>query len=1273
MENRMKVQILAGLLAIVGFSAQLTLANGTNTFNIEQFDVSTTPTGYVAYLEFSTETNQLYSILRSPDLLSNDWSVVEADVPGTGTNMIFTDLTPLSSLAWFYKASSIASPTNLVQNGGFEIPALSSGGADIDSSGDWVQVGANQVIQKNDWAAEDVGGQGVWIQGWTANLDRQFYQDLAGVPGVTYVLDAGFKFENNFESNGGALEMAIIWLNSSDVEISRETLDVNANLDASEGWKHLEIAGTAPPGTATIRAWFHWTTDGSIENGSQTSAFVDNVSLLTTTLGYTVESVDWGSFGSATCVAAAQYAGHYAVAGTDIEINTIDEAVIDTISASELETLLPGAEINALSFTSSGRQLFIAATGTSSDSVLAYNAGTGQLRTFVGGLTLASTPEKLGLAHFKGELFVGTSAGEIRRYDAALDDATGSYNGSIYFSGGDVGQPVRGIAVDIQDEMLYVASPDNLYRLNPATSALTQIASMAGIEAISYGRTYGAAGQGGLIILQDAGPERLLHRVPTADLQAGGAVSPTVYYAVDGSSKDISATACGRILTAGSTPQMLSDANDSRLDFMAWVADEFEQNVLMAKSLCWQDFGNLTGMVNNAASKDGSNRGLVGSPDAAYWVVNQLLMSDQVNGDTEAQGMVREIVKRYALLEVNSDGQWYHWYNVNTGNLHTWEYPDPETSIYSTMKGVHMAIRAKAYYPNDSEIVEAANTIIDNLRNQRDYVRDFGKFASPADDLGPLIGGHRPAPYQEIHLFSELMAATEPMCENAYLDYWRYRDNHTYDYTLPNEPIVRNDAAGFWRMYDQATIRFCRDDASWAQEFKNFYALFAGWTDDNAPEHLTAFSAGITPSGYNADSFTYHPGTVNSFGTVIGFGLQGNTVPVVGAYFAYRDGQRQAMQGSATYPGASLLTRISYDNPGWTMNNISPTDHQYAGYALGEILAPGSINSAIALNTYLEPQWSIEGNGDKTIEFSQLVRRRILATADGINWDFLGFQYSPFTVPAASSYTNFAVVGAEGELLDPASETATEQDYEVAVDFTATRYIVRAVTTSISADVRAQWFNGAAYISEQTGDPAGLIVIKPATATILRVALVESGTPVVADQLSVVLDGELETFSNAGFELGDFTDWINYNGSGMGSSVIADSRLEGSYAGALTATTGALNGAESGIYYEYDISGDPTNTHYVLEFDVLTENMQGSSLRTTLTVRNAVGGTVRTDFFDTYERANSQTMLSAGIRKRDADHQTLGFQIRFRRDDASAVTANERVLIDNLRLLKMNP
>jgi hypothetical protein len=833
------------------------------TYNFEP-----TPTGVVATVEFNTETDQLYSILRNPNLLSNGWSAVETDFPGTGTNEVFTDFTPLTSPVWFYKVTAkTAAPANILVNGDFETgteetQATRSNPFDVPP---WQRTFDNAWLNTS---PTDAGEKSIRMR-WAGT---SVYQDFSVIPDRVYLfsIDALNPTDAN---NRWTPQLQIEWYDSGSSPIgSTIILDQGNNAtDPYNTWYTLSGNAVAPAGASTCRMLFTLINTG----GDADPYYFDNAYAALQPLGVSVGSESWTTFGNASLVAAAQYAGHYAVADNDIEINRIDESVVDTVDASEIEALLTGAGINAMAFTPSGRQLFVSVNGTSSDSVLAYNAGTGVLRNFATGLNLASSNEKLGLAHFKGELFVGTSAGEIRRYAADLNDATGSYNGSISFSGGDAGRPVRSIAVDIQDQMLYVASPDNLYRLNPTNSVMTQIATVSNIVDITVGRTYGTTGQGGLTILQNSGSQRVLHLVSNTELQSGGSVTPSAYYETGNAVPAIAATACGRLLVAGTSPSMLSDTNDTRMSFMEWVADEFDQNVLMAKSLCWQD-GGLTGMVQNSATRTGKNRGSVSSPDSAFWVVNQLIMSDEVNGDPEAQAMVREIVKRHATLEVNTDGQWYHWYDANDGLL-SWGGPDYETSCYSTMKGVHMAIRAKAYYPNDSEIVDAANTIIGKLRNQRDYVRDFGKFASPADDLGPVIDGHRPAPYQEIHLFGELMAAGEPMCENGYLDYWRYRDNHTYDYELPDEPIVRKNAAGFWRMYDQATISSCRDDAEWQQEFKNFYALFAGWTDDNTPEHLTAFSAGSTPSGYSADKYTSHPGTVNSFGTVIGFGLHGGS------------------------------------------------------------------------------------------------------------------------------------------------------------------------------------------------------------------------------------------------------------------------------------------------------------------------------------------------------------------------------------------------------------
>jgi hypothetical protein len=261
------------------------------------------------------------------------------------------------------------------------------------------------------------------------------------------------------------------------------------------------------------------------------------------------------------------------------------------------------------------------------------------------------------------------------------------------------------------------------------------------------------------------------------------------------------------------------------------------------------------------------------------------------------------------------------------------------------------------------------------------------------------------------------------------------------------------------------------------------------------------------------------------------------------------------------------------------------------------------------------------------------------STAIGSSWDSLGFHDSPYTPLAGLPYTNYTATGAEGELLDPISN----QTYNVSADFDHTLYIVRAVSPNASP-LRVQWFNGATVLSEQTGFQT-LEAIKPAGATTMLADL--SGA--AFEQISVVLDGKLETFSNAGFEDGDFTDWSTTQQTGMGRANIADSRLEGTRACELTATVGAINGKYAQAFHEFDISGDPTNTHYVVEYDTLSENLEGSSLQTHVKIYSSSNTVLRLEYFDTLETPNTTQRQSAGFRKRDTDHVKLRFIIRLTR------------------------
>jgi hypothetical protein len=410
---------------------------------------------------------------------------------------------------------------------------------------------------------------------------------------------------------------------------------------------------------------------------------------------------------------------------------------------------------------------------------------------------------------------------------------------------------------------------------------------------------------------------------------------------------------------------------------------------------------------------------------------------------------------------------------------------------------------------------------------------------------------------------------------------------------------------------------------------------------------------------------------------------------------------------------------------------------------LGGLISPGSIESTLAKSTYVPPTLTTAGNGDMTIAFSAIVPRQVLATADGTNWDSLGFQYSPVTVSASTGYTNLKVQGAEGELLALTNQsfnqgllgwtytgsmtpsisssfglysncvvlTATgsgqsatnvlEQNVDVSGDLDGTLYLVRAIgktpdTVNGQAFLRVQWYAGTNFISEQDSNVLNnsakrmnysLSAIKPAGATTMRIGLVaQPGNPLGGaqerygfDEISVVLMGAEQTFTNSGFELGNLTGWTATNSTGMTASVVQDSRLGGSYALSMTAAQTATSGSEASVTHPYDISTDPIGTHYLLEYDVLTANLQGSTVRTTVTIPGGAYVSTNNTWvdmvanFDKYGHSNSVTKLSAGLKKAYTNDTTLNFQIRLHRDNRASVTASEQVLVDNVRLFKTPP
>ena len=184
----------------------------------------------------------------------------------------------IASLALLFGSPAHAT---LLSNADFETPQA-AGSQLISTSGDWVQSGGvgQLAIHQASWAQDtgESGTQGVWLKAFNTDLDHHFYQDVVATPGMKYTLDAAFRFDTNFESNGSQVEMALIWLDVGSSEISRATHDVDDVL-STPGWNHTSVGATAPPGTTTVRSWFRFTTDSVIENSSQASVLIDTVSL----------------------------------------------------------------------------------------------------------------------------------------------------------------------------------------------------------------------------------------------------------------------------------------------------------------------------------------------------------------------------------------------------------------------------------------------------------------------------------------------------------------------------------------------------------------------------------------------------------------------------------------------------------------------------------------------------------------------------------------------------------------------------------------------------------------------------------------------------------------------------------------------------------------------------------------------------------------------------------------------------------------------------------
>lgn len=715
-------------------------------------------------------------------------------------------------------------------------------------------------------------------------------------------------------------------------------------------------------------------------------------------------------------VGAASLAGTIALADTfadRVEILDARATPLRTITRAELLTLMPWMSLDAgpdgpsaVAVSASGKQVFVLVhddtlppDGLGSDAIVRYDLASNTLSLFARADLFDRGDQwpHLAAAHHRGLLFAGAASGHIRVYVASAAALTGSLLATWTLP---VDGPIRGIAIDRATGTIFAASANAIFRAAIPTNLATAptwslLAGGPDIRGLAWGETYAGSTARGLYILtgDGAGGSRI-DRIGTTLAYSPTPVSPSPYAADAGALwHSIAASGDGRlVLGLAENAALVSDASDPWLSFDAWMRDELAQQVAFARGLISPD-GEPSGWVIDADTTPGVARFHPATPDAAAWAVLLLLAGDAVLADPDAQADVRRILSRYAGLagvgpSRTSDGIFRHWIDPATGGAKPgW---DPEFATMSTMKIVAAAARAAAYYPDDPDIALAAQRIIFRVRNWDAYIQG-GSYAmflkgwpGGGADAASALGA-----YHEGLLFVDQAGVfggpTSLIARAAWLDRARW----PVGVHLAGFPITGNAWGGFQSaftsIYPALLVRDYRDNPSWRTQIANIRWSSAAWTDNAAPRLMTVFSAGTTRAdwgGYNADSFSHHPGDVTTLPALLGLAALGDASPAAQAYHAYRAGARQTFR-----TGASILYRRSDVDPGYQPNSAGLPDVAMGGLALAGLIEPGFIEQVLARPYSTVEMCPVDRTADGAITIDDLYAQHALPTdlnADGV-------------------------------------------------------------------------------------------------------------------------------------------------------------------------------------------------------------------------------------------------------------------------------------------------
>ncbi len=1027
---------------------------------------------------------------------------------------------------------------------------------------------------------------------------------------------------------------------------------------------------------------------------------------------YVVNTDDWEAFESeASLVAASQYTGVYALVDANssrIEMYDVHQQLTGSISKSKLLSVIDsdissqGLGLKGITFTASGRLMYVSVQTRNGLAVVRYNMNTEGLSLFasIEDENLVTGDHLLGLAHHQGRLSVGSGDGFIHTLSAGRNDFTGQLLQSVSVGS----EPVTSLTFDRQNDELYAASGDFVYSMNNGTDPIARMNDLAGL---TYGRNYGRDGLGGLYLLSNNHDEAVSHlNFIRAEMLHGELPVEVVHYTDVELTANIAATADGKILAAASSPYILSDADDNHLTYNDWLQREYDNYVIFIQSLVSPPYMG-EGWVAGSNTIPGTNQVNRAGGGASGWAIIALIGHEALTGDSQEQ-RVGEIIKRFAgmaddgiIPDTDKDGQFYSNYDYETGRGFAHGGGD-NVSVYVTGKIVHGAIRAKEYYSDNAVIVEAANRIIGSQRNYSDYMREYGIVEMSGTAAGPFPRYDLRAAYgyQEVYLFAELASGMDPLSAVAYSKFWRDYEGYNLQKTyLTEETVIKYNISAFVEQYAHYLFKSRRDSEGWRTNFKHLYAHYSAWTDDHSSDTMTVFSAGGThTSGYSADKIKSHPDTITHFPALLGFGMYGDSAPMVGGYFAYRDGLTQQFINTDDSLGANILARYSNEYPDFMVKRLALPDSIYGFMGVLEHMSmmqekPSIIDAVIARDSHPS---DFKVNLKRSTNATPILGELQSVPLDIINHDFSdklsGWTQSGDFRFYAPDEESGAIEGNSGEIRSN-KEISSEfgrlwQKIDAAEISDMTPFVIRAEGRLLQAKaqdnayLKIVWYqdnkllvsqksnvlNSDAYPSEgatQADIDFSLLTYKPIGATHAILAYEVERNLTLAPRYNRYLIDNI-TMVQANHLMEEVGDWV-VGGGTLDTAEVSQEEIT------LSLSNGTSNDEYVEVYKDFNIdTSDPVGTRYMINATVDTRVNTDSEFLIYAKIMNTNGVTeMRQEGGDTLRSSENQISLFATHRKLQDTENTYRVVFRFNRKGGMN-GADEQAIIRNVVVTKQH-